>query len=217
MKVSAQKRTPGDSRALRNGGRLPGIVYNKETNIPVSLELREFDKAFRSQGTSSIINLDIDGDEHDVLVRAVQMDKRRRLPIHIDFFAITANQPVDVSLPIEFIGDPIGAKEGGQVDIQRREVRIRILPRLIPGHLEVDVSELAINDSLHLSDIIQKLPTQAEVLDNPEETVIAILPPRVEEPAEPVEAEGAEPEVIGEEAEEGEEGAEQTDSESRDE
>jgi large subunit ribosomal protein L25 len=214
MKVSAQKRTPGDSRALRSDGRLPGIVYNKETNIPVSLELREFDKAFRSQGTSSIINLDIDGDEHDVLVRAVQMDKRRRLPIHIDFFAITANQPVDVSLPIEFIGDPIGAKEGGQVDIQRREVRIRILPRLIPGHLEVDVSELAINDSLHVSDIIEKLPTQAEVLDNPEETVIAILPPRVEEPAEPVETEGAEPEVIGEEAEEG---AEQTDSESRDE
>lgn len=203
MKVSAQKRTPGDSRALRSGGRLPGIVYNKETNIPVSLELREFDKAFRSQGTASIINLDIEGDEHDVLVKAVQMDKRRRLPIHIDFFAVTANQPVDVPVPFEFVGDAVGAKEGGQVDIQRREVNIRILPRFIPNHIEVDISELAINDSLHLSDIIGKLPSQAEVLDNPEEAVIAILPPRVEEPAEPVEEEAAEPEVIGEEGDEG--------------
>lgn len=205
MKVSAQKRTPGGAPALIGAGRLPAIVYNKETNIPVSLEAREFDKAFRSQGTSSIINLDIDGDEHDVLVRAVQMDKRRRVPIHVDFFAVTANQPVDVYVPLEFVGDSVGAKEGGQVDIQRREIHIRILPRLIPGNIEVDISELAINDSLHLSDVLDKLPRQAEVLDNPEEAMIAILPPRVEEPAEPVEAEGAEPEVIGEEAAEGDE------------
>lgn len=199
MKVSAQKRTPGNAVTLIKAGRLPGVVYNKETNIPVSLELREFDKAFRSQGTASIINLDIDGDEHDVLVKAVQMDKRRRVPRHVDFFAVTANQPVDVYVPLEFVGDPAGAKEGGQVDVQRREVHIRILPRFIPNHLEVDISGLAINDSLHLSDVISLLPPQAEVLDDPEEAVIAILPPRVEEPAEPVEA--AEPEVIGDEGE----------------
>ncbi len=197
MRVSAQKR-PTSARAsdLVKAGRLPGVVYNKETNIPVSLELREFDKAFRSQGTASIINLDIDGDEHDVLVKAVQMDKRRRLPIHIDFYAVTANQPVDVYVPIEFTGDAVGAREGGQVDIQRREVHIRVLPRLIPNHLEVDVSNLAINDSLHLRDVVGQLPAQAEVLDDPDEAIFAVLPPRVEEPAEPVEA--AQPEVIGE-------------------
>ena len=199
MRVSAQKRTIGRASDLVKAGRLPGIVYNKETNIPVSLELREFDKAFRSQGTASIINLDIDGDEHDVLVKAVQMDKRRRLPIHIDFFAVTANQPVDVYVPIEFTGDAVGARAGGQVDIQRREVHIRVLPRLIPNHLEVDVSGLAINDSLHLRDIVGQLPAQAEVLDDPDEAIFAVLPPRVEEPAEPVEA--AEPEVIGESSE----------------
>ncbi len=196
MRVSAQKRTIGRASDLVKAGRLPGIVYNKETNIPVSLELREFDKAFRSQGTASIINLDIDGDTHDVLVKAVQMDKRRRLPIHIDFFAVTANQPVDVYVPLEFTGDAIGAREGGQVDIQRREVHIRVLPRLIPNHLTVDVSGLAINDSLHLRDVVGQLPAQAEVLDDPDEAIFAVLPPRVEEPAEPVEA--AEPEVIGE-------------------
>lgn len=206
MKVSAQKRTPGDTRALRGAGRLPGVVYNKEINVPVSLELREFDKVFRTQGTSSIINLDIGGDEHDVLVKAVQMDKRRRQPLHIDFFAVTANQPVDVYVPFEFVGEAVGAREGGQVDIQRREVHIRILPRLIPSNVEVDISELAINDSLHLGDVIGKLPPQAEVLDDPEEAVIAVLPPRVEEPAEPVEA--AEPEVIGEEGESTAEGDE---------
>ena len=196
MRVSAQKRLPGRAADLIKAGRLPGVVYNKETNIPVSLELREFDRAFRSQGTASIINLDIDGSTHDVLVKAVQMDKRRRQPIHIDFYEVVANQPVDVYVPIEFTGDAVGAREGGQVDIQRREVHIRILPRLIPNHLEVDVSALAINDSLHLRDIIDQLPGQAEVLDDPDEAIYAVLPPRVEEPAEPAPA--AEPEVIGE-------------------
>ena len=199
MRVSAQKRTPGNARELIKVGRLPAMVYNKEINIPVSLELREFDKAFRSQGTASIINLDVDGEQHDVLVKAVQMDKRRRLPQHVDFYAVTANQPVDVYVPLEFIGDPIGARAGGQIDIQRREVHIRILPRLIPNHLEIDISALEINDSLHLSDIMGQLPPQAEVLDAPEEAVIAVLPPRVEEPAEPVEA--TQPEVIGETSE----------------
>ena len=202
MRVSAQKRTPGNAPDLIKSGRLPGVVYNKETNIPVSLELREFDKAFRSQGTSNVINLDIDGDEHDVLVRAVQMDKRRRQPIHIDFFAVSANQPVEVAVPFDFIGEAAGAKEGGQVDIQRREIRIRVLPRFIPQqHLEVDISELAIGDSLHLGDVIGQLPAQAEALDDPEETIIAILPPRVEEPEETVQTEAAEPEVIGEDGE----------------
>ena len=175
MRVSAQKRTTSARASdLVKAGRLPGIVYNKETNIPVSLELREFDKAFRSQGTASIINLDIDGDTHDVLVKAVQMDKRRRLPIHIDFFAVTANQPVDVYVPIEFTGDAVGARAGGQVDIQRREVHIRVLQRLIPNHLEVDVSGLAINDSLHLRDIVGQLPAQAEVLDDPDEAIATL-------------------------------------------
>ncbi len=197
MKVSAQKRTPGTASALRTEGRLPGVVYNKELNLPISLELREFDRAFRSQGTSHIIDLQIDGEGHDVLVKAVQMDKRRREPMHVDFYAITAGQPVEVAVPFDFIGSAAGAKEGGQVDVQRREVQIRILPRLIPGNLEVDISALNIGDSLHLKDVIAGLPSEAEVLDDPDEAVIAILPPRVEEPAEPVEA--AEPEVIGQE------------------
>jgi len=202
MKLTAQKRTPGKATELRHAGRLPGIVYNKEVNIPVSVELREFDKTFRSQGTASLINLDVEGQTHDVIVKAVQMDKRRREPLHVDFYAVTANQPVDVYVPIEFIGTAVGAREGGQVDVQRREVHIRILPRLIPNHLEVDISELAINESLHISDLQNVIPPEAEVLDSPEEAVIAILPPRLAEPEpEAAGAEAQQPEVIGQEDE----------------
>jgi large subunit ribosomal protein L25 len=196
MNLTAQRRTPGKTSDLRAQGRLPGVVYNKELNIPVSVELREFDKAFRSQGVASLINLQLDGESHDVLVKAVQMDKRRREPLHVDFYAVTAGQPVDVFVPINFVGTAIGARDGGQVDAQRHQVHIRILPRLIPNHIDVDVSALAINDSLHLKDVLSALPSEAEVLDDLEETLITILPPRAEEPEEPAQA--AEPEVIGE-------------------
>ena len=201
MQLTAQKRTSGEARALRRSGRIPGIVYNRQLNIPVSVELRAFDKVFRSQGSSNVIDLDIDGQTHEVLVRAVQMDKRRREPQHVDFYAVTAGQKVEVHVPIHLVGTPVGVKEdGGMLDQQRREIFISILPRLIPQALELDVSALEIGDALHISDLVAHLPAEAEVLDPPDTTIVTVVPPRLEEeePAEEV----LEPELIGEEDEE---------------
>lgn len=195
MKLEAQKRTPGKANDLRREGLIPGIVYNKLVNIPVSIELRAFDKVFRSQGISHVIDLDVDGETHEVLVRQVQMDKRRRLPKHVDFYEVTAGQQVQVDVHLDFIGTPVGAREGGQVDIQRREVVIWVLPRLIPEKVEVDVSGLNIGDSLHVQDIASLLPAEAEILTDLDLTLITVVPPRVVEEPE-TEDTAAEPEVI---------------------
>jgi large subunit ribosomal protein L25 len=188
MKLEAQKRAAGASGALRNQGRLPAIVYNRGLNVPVSVDLKSFDRVFRSQGTSNLIDLD---------VKAVQMDKRRRLPQHVDFFAVTAGQTLHVHVPIEFVGVAVGTKEGGQLDVQRREVHIQILPRLIPHHVELDVSALQVGDSLHVRDLAAALPAEAEILDDPDLAVVAVVAPRVAADDEPAEEEAvAEPEVI---------------------
>ena len=148
-------------------------------NVTVSVDLKAFDRVFRSQGTSNLIDLDVDGETHAVLVKAVQMDKRRRLPQHVDFFAITAGETLSVHVPIEFVGISIGAKEGGQLDVQRREVHIQILPRLIPHRLELDVSAMEIGDSLHVRDLVGALPPEAEILDDLDLAVVAVVAPRV--------------------------------------
>ena len=205
MELSANKREPGSAGKLRSEGNLPGIVYNKGVNLPVSVELRAFDRVFRKQGTSNIIDLNVDGESHEVLVKAVQMDKRRRMPQHVDFYAVTAGQVVEVSVQIDLLGTPIGVKEGGLMDVQRRDVRISILPRLIPNHIQIDVSELAIGDSIHMSDIAAQLPEEAEILDEMERTIVTVVPPRLEEEPEPTD-DVMEPELIGREGEEGEEG-----------
>lgn len=212
MKLQAEKREPGSGPALRNAGRIPAVVYNKEFNESVSVEMRAFDKAFRAQGTSSLIDLDVDGNVRSVLVKQVQMDKRRREPMHIDFYAVTEGQVVEVNVPIEIVGSPIGVREhGGLLDVQRREVKISIMPRLIPNHVELDVAALNIGDSLHVSNLVEKLPAEAQVLDDLELSLVAVVPPRIveDETGEAAAEEAAtEPELVRDEGGEEEDAAE---------
>lgn len=201
MKLEATQRTPGRNGPLRREGRLPGIVYNDEVNIPVAMSRKAFDKVFREQGTSSLIDLDVEGTTHPVLVREVQMDKRKRIPMHVDFYAITAGQKLEVAIPVSFEGTAAGQKDGGELFISRREVTIYVLPREIPDAIELDISEMQIGDAIHVGDVRSRLPETAEIVDDEELTLITIVPPRVEADAEEGE-EVTEPEVIGESADE---------------
>jgi large subunit ribosomal protein L25 len=191
MELQAQKRQAGS----KVQGHIPGIIYNKETSIPVNVEMRAFDKVFRSQGTSSIIDLNLDGENHEVLVKAVQMDKRRRVPQHVDFYKVMAGQTVEVHVHLNLVGTAEGVRDGGVMDIQKREVFIEVLPRLIPHQVDVDVSQLKIGQSLHIRDLVKNLPAEAKVLDDLDLTVLAVVPPRAEEVA-PAAGTTAEPEVI---------------------
>ncbi len=203
MKLEAEKRSAGYVAALRRSGRLPGVVYNSQLNLTVSVDGREFDKVFRSQGMSSIIDLAVEGETHAVLVKQVQMDKRLRRPLHVDFYAVTEGQVVDVHVPIDVAGTARGVREGGMLDVHRREVYIEVMPRLIPSRITVDVSELEIGDSIHIADVASLLPPEARILDELERTVLTVVPPRLIEEEEEVEAEeGMEPELVGREGEE---------------
>ena len=213
MKLEASTRTAGRNAALRHEGRLPAVVYNKELNLSVAIEAKAFDRVFREQGMSSLIDLEVDGETHPVLVREVQMDKRRRVPLHVDFYAITKGQKLEVAVPIVFEGTAAGQKEGGQLDVQRREITIYVLPSQIPHDITVDISELAIGDSIHIGDVAGQLPETAEIMDDEGLTLVTVLAPRLEVEEEEEEAE-LEPEVIGRGGEEDEgesEGDEQSD------
>jgi large subunit ribosomal protein L25 len=207
MNLEASRRAAGATGPLRRDGRVPAVVYNRHLNLTVSVDLKAFDRVFRIQGTSSVIDLAVDGEIHEVLVKAVQMDKRRRVPRHVDFYAVTAGQAVSVHVPIEFVGIAAGTKEGGQLDVQRRELHISVLPRLIPNRVVLDVSALTIGDSLHVRDLQVALPPEATMLDDPDLAVVAVVPPRVAvEDEEGAEAAEAEPEVIARGGEDEDEG-----------
>jgi large subunit ribosomal protein L25 len=213
IKLKAQHRDErGKARArkLRREGSVPATMYGHGFE-PESLRLDEQEFSLllgRISAGSTLIDLEVDGaPARKVLIREVQRHAWRPSILHVDFFRINVDEEIKVSVPLQLTGEADGVKnEGGILQQHRYEIQISCLPTDIPDGFEIDVSELAIGDSLQVSDVDAGGVT---VLDDPDSFVAAVIPPTilvVEEPEEEEELEGElEPEVIGEE-EAGEEG-----------
>ena len=209
----------GAARTLRSKGEIPAVIYGhgREPQA-LSLNARDLDKMLgHIQAESTVIEVSVGGSTSKTLIREIQRHPIRRQILHVDFQALVAGEKVTVSIPILLQGIPEGVRLGGGVlDQTLREIEIEVDPSSIPDHIEFDVTNLVIGDSVHISDL--KVPEGVEVLDDPETSVAVVAAPRavIEETAavEAVEgAEGvaAEPEVIGKglgDEEEGEGGEE---------
>jgi len=209
----------GAARTLRRQGQVPAVIYGHGRDpLSLSLNARDLDKLLSHiQAESTVIEVSVGGQTAKTLIREIQRHPIKRQILHVDFQALVAGELVTVNIPIVLEGIPEGVRlEGGVLDQTLRELEIECDPSDIPDHAELDVTNMVIGDSLHVSDI--KLPANVKILDDPETSVAVLAAPRAvieETPAvEAVEgaAEGAaEPEVIGkgpgdeEEAEGGEE------------
>lgn len=205
----------GAARTLRTQGQVPAVIYGHGRDPqPLSLNARDLDKMLSHiQAESTVIEVTVGGQTAKTLIREIQRHPIRRQILHVDFQALVAGEKVTVNIPIVLTGTPEGVRlEGGVLDQTLREIEIEVDPSNIPDHIEYDVTNMVIGDSVHISDL--KVPDGVEVLDDPETSVAVLAAPRavVEETAvvaEPVEGEAgavAEPEVIGrgKEDEEGE-------------
>jgi large subunit ribosomal protein L25 len=194
-RLKAYYRETEKPNALRRMGKLPGVMYNKSLNRKVYVDLAEFDKVFRQAGIHHVITLELpDGGLVPSLVRQVNLDKRRRRPEHVDFYVLS-DEPVEMYIPLRFVGEAPGVREGGVLQEVRRDILVRVSPRSIPEYIEVDISGLYIGDSLHAEDL--KLPEGVRLAVDPKETIVAVVPPEdVEKLAAEAEAAPAEPEVI---------------------
>ncbi len=193
-KLKAYYRESEKPRVLRREGKLPGIMYNKNVNKKLYVNLGEFDRVFRRAGVHHVITLELeDGETVDTVVRAVQLNKRRRRPEHVDFYVLTKGQTLDMYVTLKFVGEAKGVKLGGVLSTPVTDLEVRVLPRNIPDHIVVDVSELGIGDALHASDLT--LPEGVELLTDPESVVATVVPPEDVDKLEAEAAEGEEFEV----------------------
>lgn len=209
----------GAARSLRRQGQVPAVIYGHGREpLSLSLNARDLDKLLSHiQAESTVIEVSVGGHTAKTLIREIQRHPIKRQILHVDFQALVAGEMVTVNIPIVLTGIPEGVRlEGGVLDQTLRELEIECDPSDIPDHAELDVTNMVIGDSLHVSDV--KLPANVKILDDPETSVAVLAAPRAvieETPAvEAVEgaAEGAtEPEVIGKgpgDEEEGEGGGE---------
>jgi large subunit ribosomal protein L25 len=213
--LGAERRTgtgKGPARQLRLKGRIPAVIYGHGREPePLSLSEAEFVKALTGIAAgSTVFDLAIEGTAVKALIREIQRHPVRPKIVHVDFFEIHAGENVTLEVPVHLAGIPDGVKNaGGVLDHLLHQVKIRVLPTDIPAHIELDVTNLHVGASLHVSD----LPAgNYEILADPTATVCTVVAPRIEE--EPVVAAAvtpeapAEPELIRKPKEEDEEGEE---------
>jgi large subunit ribosomal protein L25 len=214
--LERESRGSADSRRLRKQGLIPGVLYGRgKEPHPFCVAERELRRVLTGEGgLHAILDVTLDGQKtsRPSILKSYQQDPVRGTLTHIDLQEVRLDQPIQARVVVELVGEPVGVTEGGVLSQVNREITVEALPLEVPEHLDLDVTGMAIGDTLRLAD----LPAQDGVnfLDDPEETVLATvtMPTKFVEP-EPEEVEGEEeleegelPE--GEEAPEGEAEAE---------
>lgn len=203
LTLKATERKPGkksETKQLRTDGFVPGVFYYQNTEpIHLSIDAKELSQLIANRPT--LISLEVEGHEaHECMIREVQRHPVGRDIRHIDLIGITRGVKINATVQIELLGQPVGVKDqGGMLQQVMHRVDILCMPRDVPRSIEIDVSEMALGDSIHLRDIERE---GIEWDDNPDRTVATVVMPRV------IEEEPEEEELEGEELLEGEEGAE---------
>jgi len=209
-------RGKGASRKLRAGGKIPAVVYGGDRD-PVAIEvdrreLRDLLRKSSSENAVFLLKLGDTGKSRHTMIRELQVDPVSRQILHVDFQRVNMSEKVRVMVSIELSGTPAGVKnEGGVLDFITREVEVECLPADIPTHLAVDVSALQIGQHVGAANL--QVPENVTLLEDVTRVIASVGHPRVIEVEEEeeglLEAELAEPEVIGRGKEEEEEEAEE--------
>jgi len=193
-----------ESRRLRRDGFIPGVLYGNGEPRAIAIEERALRSALTGgSGLHAVLDVVLEGQKstHPSILKEYQQDPIRGHISHVDFHEVRLDRPIQASVTVTLVGgdDAPGVNEGGVLSQTTLQITVSALPMEIPDHIDLDVSNMQINDTLRLED----LPAieGVEFLDDPHETVLAsVAVPRaeIEEPAaEEVEGE----EVEGEEGE----------------
>lgn len=182
-----------EARRLRKNGWVPGVLYGKgKGSIPLSVEEKALRKALGQEGT--ILTLAFEGKkrEHPAILKEFQGDPVGGGVLHVDFMEVRMDQPVEATVRLELTGSARGVREGGIMEHTLRELHVRCLPVDIPEVIQYDVENMAIGDSIKVSDLTP--PDKVEILNDPETQIASVMPPALvkeEKPAEELEEEAA--------------------------
>jgi len=185
---------------IRKEGRVPGVFYSKHIS-PVSIDVEEkslHKLVFTSK--AHLISLKMDGmEEQECIVKDVQFDPLTDEVLHFDLLGLTRGEKIQLEVPVQLQGNAVGVREGGVLQHILHKLEVECLPRNIPEHLPIKISDLKIGDSIHVKDLNYD---DVVILNGENSIVVAVTHPKVKEEPVPVEGEvaeaeeGAEPELI---------------------
>jgi len=187
------------ARKLRKTGMTPCIIYGHgQENIPVAISRHDLDLAIHHG--QRLIEVDLDGSVENVLIKATQYDTFEKDLLHVDLTRVNLDELVVVTVPVVLHGTPAGASAGGVLQQIAAEVTIECVVTSIPDELRLQVNDLQVGDTVTAGQL--ELPQGASMVTDAETPICSIVVvAEEEEPAEVVEAESAEPEILGEKKE----------------
>ena len=168
---------------LRGEGFVPAVVYGYKTDTSsIAVSEKDLLKTLREVGRNGVMKLDVDGKNVNVVLSDYQMDVLKGNFVHADFLAINMSDELEVSVTVVLTGEAVGVSEGGVLNQSNREVTIKVKPSAIPESIEVDVSELAIGDTLTVGDIREK--SEFQILNEDDFALVSVTAPRSDEELE---------------------------------
>ncbi|MGQ4669119.1 50S ribosomal protein L25/general stress protein Ctc, partial [Metabacillus halosaccharovorans] len=155
--LQAMKRTEftnSAKRKVRESGKIPAIIYGKaKESQPVALDSIELIKTLRDEGKNTVLHLDVDGSSHAVMLYDMQTDPLKNEIIHADFHIVDMQADVQVEVPVHLTGEAQGVKDGGVLQQSLHEVTITAKPGNIPQSIDVDITNLGVNETLYIKDL----------------------------------------------------------------
>ncbi|HEV8252312.1 MAG TPA: 50S ribosomal protein L25 [Candidatus Limnocylindria bacterium] len=204
--VNAREVYGKQNKRLRTTGVVPGVLFGKTTgSIPVQLDAKALDALYRQAGRTSVVKVAVDGGQPtSAIIKSIQRNPLTGRALHVDFFAVDLTHEMLADIPLSFTGTSHAVEmEGAILFTSLDHLKVRGLPGDLPHEIEVDLAPLVdLEATIHVRDLV--VDAKVTVVNDPDELVAKVTPPREEEVIEPVVVEGEE----GEEAAEGEEGAE---------
>lgn len=186
MKIStvlqATKRNIGGRSILsklRKEGKVPAVVYGYHIeSIPIVLDYKQIARAVQTHGQNSIFKIDIEGKQVNAVISEMQRCALKGHVKHVDLLSINMEEELEVDVPISVIGTSVGVREGGVLTQPIRELKIKVQPSNIPDSIDIDVTDLAIGDTISVADMRSKI--HFELLNMDEDTLITVTPPAAE-------------------------------------
>lgn len=176
------------NKKIRKDKKIPAVVYGYgQKNIPFSMDIRLAEKYSKKEYENKIFTFESEDKNLKglkVIKKALSYHKVSHQPIHMDFLSLDMKKPIRVQVDIHFKGTPKGVKEeGGIFNITLRSVEVECLPDKIPPSIDLDVSELSLNESFHVSDL--KIPENIKLISKTQRTLCTLVQAKEEEEATP--------------------------------
>jgi large subunit ribosomal protein L25 len=144
----------GGARRIRRAGRIPAVVYGRSGKaLSIDLDALEFVNSVKGISESTIVKIEIDGKIHEAFVKDTQRNILDGSILHVDFYEVESNTSLRARVSVHVQGSPVGVREGGILELPLHEIDVECLPKDLPERIDVDISGLKVNQSIHVRDL----------------------------------------------------------------